>query len=192
MDALFSLADLKSILIALFLTVSGTSIIRILQPSSKVVWSTTHGFNFHVPVLDPDNPEKYLPNKASYFTQTIFVQNTGKGTAEDVELIFNYKPEHFQIWPITPYKEEIHKDNRFSLRVEHLSPRENFSVELLGTHELPRLLRIRTQSKEGMEILMSPSQVYSRWIHILVAALMFSGAFLIVYLIVKFFTLAIT
>jgi hypothetical protein len=120
------------------------------------------------------------PGIAQYHTRTVFVQNVGRATAELVEVHFNYTPEHMQIWPTLNYESATNAENRFTVMVANLGPREYFTLELLSTRTLPDVLRIRSKAGEGRQVAIAPSEVLLPWVRRLIIVLLWLGGFAII------------
>ena len=159
-------------LIATLLTITTTVVMRIIQPRPKVVWGTSHQFSFRVPRTNPPGGEFLL------HTQTVFLQNVGFGPAEDVEVILNYKPENFSLWPQLNYSTESNPEQRFIIKIASLGRREFTTVEMLHTTgEMPSTLRVRTSRGECKQVPMVPMQLFPRWFRIAIIVLFFMGIF---------------
>ncbi|TNE60262.1 MAG: hypothetical protein EP340_00080 [Alphaproteobacteria bacterium] len=192
---LLTLVEIKQSIAAVFLVFLGAVVTRLVQPKSKVVWSPTHGFVFSVPAVNEasevssadaatEEPEQMsLPSVPSrtvnYYTNTIFVQNVGRGPAEQVELIFNFRPAHLQVWPLIPFVMNPVQDGRWSLEIENLAPKEFFSIELLGLIEPPDLLYVRSKTGTGKKIEMIPQVNLKLRTKLLIWGIFFAGVYFV-------------
>jgi hypothetical protein len=172
LDAYLSEPLQRSVIPAL-LTVVITLVGRALSPRSKVKWGVSHGFAFAV-------QHQSGTGTVSYQTLTVFVQNVGRAVAESVEVHFNYKPEHFQIWPTLNYDTATNPENRFTLIVSTLAPRKYFTLELLSVRQLPDVLRVRTKAGEGKKVDIAPSEVFPLRVRRIFLLLMWLGFFAII------------
>lgn len=165
-------------ILSLTVTIIGSIVLRALQPKVKIIWSEPHEFVFLTQPPDGQN-DKFF----NVYTRTIFVQNAGKQPAERVEVIFNWKPDTFNLWPILPYEEELLPDNRFILRARNLGKGEWFRIELLSVEGLPSTIRVRSKEGEGRPVPMQPMRVFPPWFNFTAVVLMVIGFFASVYFI---------
>jgi hypothetical protein len=129
----------------------------ISQKKPKLMWTARHGFTFLVPnatasekVEERSNqvPAVNAPRFFNIDTIGFYFHNAGRAPVRNMELIFNYRPEHFEFWPPIMYTEKYISDNRFFvIQIDNLGPKVFFNLELLGQNEIPRLIRVT--SDEG-------------------------------------------
>lgn len=185
LDALASIvAPYSKEIVALLLSVVGTFSARLLQPKAKLIHSVRHRFHYLIPepLRGPDG--KIISQTQSVSVVSLAVSNTGRSTATSVELVFNWKPPYFNVWPLRHYTILDHPDRRFSLILESLAPKEAFGMELLSINrDLPELCNVRSEQTQSVEKIMIPQMVHPRWIMGLVAWLMFAGLVTTIYLL---------
>ena len=168
----------KTAITSLTVFLLGTFIVRIFQPKSKVVWAVSSGFTYLMPKVE-GGP---VADSILVCTTSIWVQNTGRQTAENVEVHFNFKPHHYEIFPTRTFSESIRADNRMTLSTPELSPQEYFAVQLLSAgRELPLVQNVRWKDGVSKEIAMGPAQILSQNIMRLVRTVMLVGVFAIIY-----------
>ena len=174
LDAYLS-EPLQRAVIPALLTIVITLMGRALSPS-RIKWGVSHGFVFSVQ-LPPDEDGK--TRSASYHTLTVYVQNVGRAPAEAIEVHFNYKPEHMQIWPTLNYETATNPENRFTVLVNNLGRGEHFTLELLSAFALPGVLRVRSKTGEE-KVGIAPSEVFPSWVKRLLVLLIWLGVFAII------------
>ncbi len=168
--------NIYPVLVSGLVAVVAAFILRWIKPKAKIIWSETHIFCY---LITPDDPDKLAGN---LWTRSMFVQNVGKETAEGVEIIFNFKPQLFNLWPSLPHTTELIPDKRFVIRANSLAAKEWFRIELLSEHEPPDLVRVRTASTgEALKVDMVPTRMYPKPILFLIVLSMYLGAFSIIY-----------
>jgi hypothetical protein len=116
-----------------------------IKPRAKLIWASPHSFTFLVqePLLDAQG--NVLQPSQKVQTASIKVINTGRDTAHKVELVFNWKPPHMNLWPVRSYEEKSDGDHRHMLIFENLAPKEELGFEIMSiNHDLPALLQIRS------------------------------------------------
>lgn len=153
-----------------------------LRPKARTVWADSHQFTFLLP--PQNNMNSILLN-----TRTVFISNIGRASAENIEIYFNYKPEHFEIYPTCNYNYIENPDGHFCIIIPNLGPKENFSIELLQTgRESPSLLRVRTPAQgECRMVFMRHQQVYSNKVNYSILTLLILGLYTAIELVIRLF-----
>ena len=116
-----------------------------VKPRAKLLWTSPHSFTFLVqePVRDAEG-NVLQPNQTVY-TASVRVINSGRETAHKVELVFNWKPQYLNLWPVRSYEERSDTDGRHMLIFENLAPKEELGIEIMSVNrELPALLQVRS------------------------------------------------
>ena len=157
-------------------TVIGGLILTWLQPKVKIIWSEPHLFTFLV--RPPGEPQQSAFNVS---TKAIFVQNAGRQPANGVEVILNWEPDTYNIWPVIPCQTERMDDGRFVIRARNLGRREWFRIEMLSSHELPQVVRVRSPDGVAQEVEMGPMQIFPKWFNVCALLLTLVGLFAIIY-----------
>ena len=170
LDAYLSEPLQRGVIPALLTIVVGL-VARALSPRSNVKWGVSHGFVFAV---------QQTSGNVSFHTLTVFVQNLGRAGSENVEVHFNYKPEHLQIWPTLNYDTTTNPENRFTVSVKRLAPKEHFTLELLSGRPLPDVLRVRSDAGDAKKVTIGPSQIFSPWVRRALLFLIWLGFFAII------------
>lgn len=152
---------------------------RIATAKPNVKWGIFHGFTFTV---RNQNDGKFQ----NIQTTSIFIQNIGRATADGIEVHFNYKPEHLQIWPTINYDTQTNPEGRYTVKIENIAPRESLSIEMLSLVNLPIVLRVRTKNHEAKCVEMTHFQVPSKFKIGLIWALIWLGVFSIIQNLVIF------
>jgi len=163
----------QNTLFSALITLVGTLVGRMLIARSRIVWGVSHGFVFQVK-RDPAQPA------TMFYTMTVVVQNVGRAPATEVEVHFNFTPEHFQIWPTLVYDMVTNPEGRFTIKIGNLGKREYFTLELLSTNALPEVLRVRSPNGDAKKVPMAPRQVFPAWVNRSLFALLILGLFSIV------------
>jgi len=115
------------------------------------------------------------------------VQNVGRATVEDVELLLNFPPGHFDIWPQRQFTQEVTPNNNLILKFDNLNPREHFTVSVFQvTTQPPLMTNLRWRGGVGRQRLMAPQQVLPPWFLNLIRFVFLIGVFAVFYLLVRF------
>lgn len=139
-----------------FVNVYGKEIIAVLVPfitwflnvgikaKAKLIWGSPHAFDFLVqePLRDAEgNVEQ--PTQIVR-TASIRIINTGRESANKLELVFNFQPQYLNLWPVRHYVVHTDNDGRHILKFDNLSPKEEIGLEIMAINNaLPNLLLVR-------------------------------------------------
>ena len=155
----------------------------LFKAKAKLLLATPHAFTFLVqqPQLDPKG-NQLLPMQTVH-TISHVINNVGKETATNVELLFNWKPMCINFWPPRHYSERTESDNRYTLIFDSLAPNEVIGCELLTINvDLPNLLIVRCNQCVAQTINMYPQPVIKNWQRRTGVILCLAGLALVVYL----------
>jgi len=116
-----------------------------IKAKAKLIWTSPHSFTFLVQEPIKDGEGKVLHPTQRVCTASIKVINTGRDTANKVELVFNWKPQHTNLWPVRHYEQKTDQDGRHILIFDNLSPKEEIGLEIMCINaDLPALLLVRS------------------------------------------------
>lgn len=116
-----------------------------IKARAKLIWTSPHSFTFLVQEPLRDAEGNVLKPTQTVYTASIRVINNGRETATKVELVFNWKPQYLNLWPVRHYEEKTDHDNRHILIFDNLSPKEEIGLEIMSiNYELPALLLVRS------------------------------------------------
>lgn len=132
--------ELISILVPLI-----TWFLNIWSKKSKLIWTSPHSFLYLIRevIKDAEGNDIEITKKVS--TASIRVINRGQVTLNQIELAFNWEPQHINMWPIRHFVPNKTKDGRFFMTFGNLAPKEEIGLEILSVgQELPALLQVRS------------------------------------------------
>lgn len=156
-----------------------------IKPRAKLIWTSPHSFSFLVQEPARDHEGKVIRQTQMVHTASIKVINIGRDTAHKVELVFNWKPPHLNLWPVRSYEERSDADNRHMLIFENLAPREELGIELMSINDrLPALLQVRSAECIAKDVKLMWFASVPGWRIKLVQVLMLTGFSAAVYLTV--------
>jgi len=121
-----------------------------------------HAFSFLVqePLFDTEG--KKVSDTQIMHTASFWIENAGRETATNVEIIFNFEPSCFNTWPLRPYGIERMTDHRYVVKFSSLSPREVITCHIFNINtDLPDLMLVRCDQSVGTNIAMHPQPVVS-------------------------------
>lgn len=116
-----------------------------INAKAKLIWTSPHSFTFLVQEPIRDEEGAIIRPTQNVATASVRVINTGRDTAHKVELVFNWKPQHLNLWPVRYYYEKQGQDGRHMLIFENLAPKEEIGLEIMSVNaDLPALLQVRS------------------------------------------------
>ena len=147
-----SLAPYSKEIAAVLLSIFGTVFTRAIQPKAKLFHSIRHAFTYIVPEPLRDTTGNIVQQAQTVNVQSFSVANVGKSTAKRVEIVFNWRPAYFNVWPLRHFEELEHPDGRFSVVLDSLAPKETFGMELLAVNKaLPIICNVRSEQVESLK-----------------------------------------
>ncbi len=161
---------------------------------AKLLLAIPHSFTFIVqePLRDADG--EILSATQTVHTASHVLTNSGRETATNVELVFNWKPLCINIWPSRHYEEHTEEDNRHVMIFDSLAPNEQIGFELLSiNNDLPNLVNARSDQCTATTIAMYPQPILAAWKRRLAVTLLFFGFSFAIYisiLLLQFLILA--
>jgi hypothetical protein len=127
---------------AAILTVAFEVMTRTISPRIKLNWAVSSQDAHLVP--RPGAPANSVLPSPTILKRQIWVQNDGRAAAENVEVVLDHGPEHFDIWPHVDYSPATSSQGNLIISVALLDPRAYFVITMLdGTTELPAVTEVR-------------------------------------------------
>lgn len=157
---------------------------RFFRLRPKLVYSVRHSSNYVVdqPLLDEKG--KILQHQQLVRTASIVAENTGLQAAKSVEFTFNWKPPIYNVFPGRAFSTHETEKNRWTLKLESLAPKEQFSIDILSINQdLPLISAMRCDDAAGQLINMVPQRVYPTWLNAFVVIEMMAGFAVTLYLL---------
>jgi hypothetical protein len=130
-------------------------LLRQLEPKVRLVFWVPHSFLFHIPIPADSTAPALIPGtSAQLLTHAITIQNLGRRTAENVEIVLQTKPDYFQLAPALPYAESVTPAGQHVISVNTLARREFFTIEFLSyvSHPNPLVIRSTAGAAESMPV----------------------------------------
>lgn len=116
-----------------------------IKAKAKLIWASPHSFTFLVQEPVRDAQGTILRSTQKVCTASLKVINTGRDTANKVELVFNWRPQYINLWPVRYYDQKTDQDGRHILIFDNLSPKEEIGLEIMCINaDLPALLLVRS------------------------------------------------
>lgn len=118
-------------------------------------------------------------------TDSLTIQNAGRKSATNIEIVHKEKPDHFQFSQAISYKEGLNPNGEHLIKLDSLGPKEFLNIQYLSHSKLPVLLRVRSDQGSAQLIQVQFQQIYPQWLFFIVSILMISGFGLLLYWGVK-------
>lgn len=132
------------------------------------------------------------PPTDAYRARNIWLFNSGKAVAEDVELAFNWQPQHMEWYPHLPTSVKFQPDARYILTISRLNPKEGVNFSLLSLNQIhPDLMHVRCKGFSGKRIELRSQPVASLWITVPLAMLVLFGIYTLVKFVIYLFMYSI-
>jgi hypothetical protein len=124
---------------------------------------------------------------------SVSVLNTGRNPAANVNITFNWKPQHYSLWPSRHHKVDTAPDGRFTIMAGTLPPKDFIVVDLLSVNtELPEITSAYCDQCTSTIVTLFPQEVHPRWKLLLAVWLMVLGLGAAVYLAISAIQLVVT
>lgn len=146
----------------------------------KLVWGFSHQHFYRITRIDG---EGVFPIR----TQQVWFQNTGRAAVEEIEIVLNWKPQHFEIWNPRKYETSELEDSRFIIQIPYLSDNEAFTISMLDSFkDLPSIVNVRSKTGQPKSISMRPQRIVPRSIIFVLTSLIMIGFSTVLFLLLKF------
>lgn len=164
----------------LVLSLVSAIIAAVFATRPRVVWSKAHQSSFR---LKPKEGEKPL----YIYTSEIWIKNSGRAQARQLEVVLNFTPQHYEIWTPRKCKEELLADDRLCLTFETLGPQDEFEISMLSSSgETPNVIEVRHEAGLAKETEMQTTAKPGTFFLIIIVTLFLVGFVLILYQIAAF------
>lgn len=148
---------------------------RILTPKGKLVWGVSHQHHYRMPKFGESGTFPVV-------TQQIWFQNLGRLSIDNIEIVLNWRPQHFEIWDPRHYEQAQTPDGRFVIKIPSLNKTEAFTVSMIDTiNDLPAVINVRWNGGLGKMVRMGPQRVFPIWFNYLILILLFISIFSIIF-----------
>lgn len=115
------------------------------KPKANLIWTSPHAFTFLVQEPLRDQAGNVVQATQKVCTASVRVINAGRESANKVELVFNWRPQNLNLWPVRSYEERSDGDGRHMLIFENLAPKEELGIEIMSVNQdLPGLIQVRS------------------------------------------------
>lgn len=108
-------------------------------------------------------------------TDSLTIQNGGRKSATNIEIVHKEKPDHFQFSQAISYKEDFNPNGEHIIKIDSLGPKEFLNIQYLSHSKIPALLRVRSDQGSAQLIQVQFQPIYPKWYLFCVGLLMLAG-----------------
>jgi len=159
---------------------------RYFKNKAKLYFGKPHSFTFIVDQPQLNEGGQPINVTQRVMTESVITWNSGKETATNVELLFNWKPQYMNVWPPRHYEGRTEVDNRYTVIFSSMAPGERIQCELLSVganNNLPGLLTVRCDQCEAEEKQMISQIFVPNWARRLILVLLLAGLAAVTYIL---------
>lgn len=121
------------------------------------------------------------PQKFSLRTDSLTIQNVGRESAENIEIIHKVRPDHFQFSTAVSYREETLASGEHIIHIPRVGPREFVNIQLLSYTAMPVLLNIRSSEGPARQISVYLQRAFPLYVQYFAAFLILLGLGFLLY-----------
>ncbi|UYV60078.1 hypothetical protein OH655_22550 (plasmid) [Pantoea dispersa] len=153
--------------------------------TAKVSIGELHQFSFLIDEPLRNSAGETIKSNQIVNTKSYVIINEGREAAKKLELIFNYKDMHLNVWPVKPYTESYDYNGRYVVTFEYIAPKESFRCEVLSVNtDLPDLLTCRSEQGVSKTISLYPQKVFNKYFIRFIQCCIFLGMATFVYIFI--------
>ena len=179
LEAWNSLAAFYEFFSALILSLATAAIIALFRPKVKLTWGST-SLSFHTFKVHEDG------EPISVSTEKLYVQNVGKRSAHNIELILTAKPTSYTLWQPREHSAKMIDNGRFAISVPSLAPKELLIIDLIDIDLLqPKLMAVNCPDVIADEVEFLAQRKFGWMFNSIIIYLMFAGLVGTLYLFVS-------
>ena len=126
-------------------------------------------------------------------TASISIFNAGQSPATKVEVVFNWKPQHINIWPSRHFDEKLSPDARYHLFFDSLPSKDVVGFEVLNINaDMPGIVTVRSEQCAAKLMELQPQPVAPKWKVAVIVGLLAIGLATAVYFFILFLQVLLT
>lgn len=136
----------------------------LLQPKARLFRQTRHRFTYLIqqPLIGPEG--QVLAPTQTVTTTSVSIFNAGRSSATKVEIVFNWKPQHINVWPSRHFEEKLSPDGRYHMFFDSLPAKDVVGFELLNINQdMPEIVTVRSEQCVAGQMVLQPQPVAPKW-----------------------------
>ncbi|WP_460231879.1 hypothetical protein [Agrobacterium radiobacter] len=153
---------------------------QVVAARGKLMWSVRHAHWYRLPSANQDGTELNI------VTQELWFNNAGRAAVEDIEIVLNWTPQHYELWTPREFSQNVLPDGRLIIKVPFLSARDWFSISILDVTRLPEIVNVRSKNSKTRLIAMEPTRKFPDYVLWMFAVVLIMGLAAIIYFLISF------
>ena len=118
-------------------------------------------------------------------TDSLTIQNTGRESATNVEIVHKYKPDHFHFSTAISFTEETNPNGDHIIKISSLGAKEFVNIQFLSHVQQPVLLTVRSADGPAQLIQVHLQRMFPKWFNASMAGLLLLGFGFALYWIIR-------
>lgn len=144
-------------LATLVVTIFAGYLLRWTRTKANLQFNTLHQFAFDLP-MQGDDPILMV------FTRSILIENVGRATATNIEVVHHRRPQNLKIFPPVDWSDTEGQENHHFLRIPRLPGKSAVTIEILTTGlEPPNLMSINSDQGAAKFSARQFNRVFPGW-----------------------------
>jgi hypothetical protein len=123
--------------------------------------------------------------KVKIRTDSLTIQNVGRESATNVEIVHKNRPEHFHFSTPISFTEETNPNGEHIIKIPSLGPKEFVNIQLLSLVQAPIILNVRSTDGPAQLIQVRLQRMFSKWFNALIGGLLLIGFGFAIYWIIR-------
>lgn len=157
-------AQIYSVIASIVLAI----VAKFLSSKARILWGRAHQNHFMIKGKDG--------NLSAIVTANYTISNVGRATAKEIEVSFNWQPEHYEVYPHIEYTTLVREDGRFIIKIPRISASQSVSVAIINAgNESPNLTHLGIDEGSVKEIALFPQRIFPKPLAYSATALMLVG-----------------
>lgn len=123
--------------------------------------------------------------KVTLRTDSLTIQNDGRLSAHNLEIIHQQRPDHFQLSTAIEYSEVTTNNGNHIIKIPSLGANEYINIQLLSHTQLPVLLNVRCAEGAAQKIQVHLQRIHPKWLNGLLGLTAVCGTGFLIYWLVR-------
>lgn len=181
LNAWLALAPFHEFLSSLALTVFSGLLFWAFRAKVKVIWGSASA-TYHQFSLPPERGG----GLAAIWTEKLYLQNTGRKPAVNVEIVLTAPPSSYALWQVRDHSAKVLSGGQFSLVIPSLAPQELLVVDVIDIDSRNvRVLAVNCPDALTQSVSFLPQRQFGHLVNGVVGYLLVAGVIGTVYAAIR-------